>query len=484
MHWIALQPALSPAPDPASAAAVAALSGPAGDAPLVDPFAAAAWWALQFTPLAAQVDGVLVLEVSASERLFGGRTALLAQLFMPNGPLALMERAQGATSLIALGRLRCAAAVRPKAPSPVALPPTDVLPDALTLHTLTAAQAHLPTLARLGLGTWGQLRALPRGGLARRFGAGLVDALDRAYGQAPEVYPWLTLPDVFDASLELAASVECAPALLFGARRLLAQLLVWLRARQHGVLALELQWELDARRSNARHVDAHHSGGTHGRLVLRTAQPTQDMQHLARLLGEQLARVTLPAPVLHMRLRTLQTQALAGESISLLPDDVRQGDRLHQLLERLSARLGPAQVLRVALQADQRPERMQCWHPAAETDAAAGQNAAIKSGAACAHSTRARGLKHTIFRAQDALLPTWLLATPLRLATPGSGGPHYQGALTLLAGPQRIEAGWLEGDTHCALRDYFIARSPGAGLVWVYRERLGNLHWYLQGVFA
>ncbi len=468
MHWIALQPALEP--EPASAAAVLA----AGDAPLADPLAAAAWWALQFTPLVAQLDGVLVLEVSASERLFGGRAALLAQIFMPNGPLALMERAQGATSLIALGRLRCAAAVRPKAPSP----------DALPLHTLSAAQAHLPTLARLGLGTWGQLRALPRGGVARRFGAGLVDALDRAYGQAPEVYPWLTLPDVFDAPLELAASVESAPALLFGARRLLAQLQVWLRVRQQGVLALALQWELDARRSNARHVDAHRSGGTHGRLVLRTAQPTQDMQHLARLLGEQLARVTLPAPVLHMRLRTLQTQALAGESISLLPDDVRQGDRLHQLLERLSARLGPAQVLRVALQADQRPERMQCWHPAADSGAAAGQGGAIKSGAACAHSTRARGQNGSIFRAQDALLPTWLLPTPLRLAAPGAGGPHYLGALTLLAGPQRIEAGWLEGDAACALRDYFIARSPGAGLVWVYRERLGDLHWYLQGVFA
>jgi protein ImuB len=471
MHWIALQPAL----EPASAAAVLA----AGDAPLADPFAAAAWWALQFTPLAAQVDGVLVLEVSASERLFGGRHALLAQLFMQNGPLALVERAQGATSLIAIGRLRCAAA----------LPP-----DALPLHTLAAAQAHLPTLARLGVGTWGQLRALPRGGVVRRFGAGLVDALDRAYGQAPEVYPWLTLPDVFDAPLELAASVESAPALLFGARRLLAQLQVWLRARQHGVLALELQWELDARRSNALHVDAHHSGGALGRLVLRTAQPTQDMQHLGRLLGEQLARVTLPAPVLHMHLRTLQTQALAGESISLLPDDVRQGDRLHQLLERLSARLGPAQVLRVALQADQRPERMQCWRPAAEPlGAAAGQGSAIKSGAACAHSTRARGQKDAIFRTEDALLPTWLLATPLRLAEPHAGVPHYQGALTLLAGPQRIEAGWLEGDTHCALRDYFIARSPGAGLVWVYRERLrlqcalgqqGGLDWYLHGLFA
>jgi protein ImuB len=350
--------------------------------------------------------------------------------------------------------------------------------DALPVHTLAAARAHLPTLARLGIASWGQLRALPRGGLVRRFGAGLVDALDCAYGQRAEVYPWLTLPEVFDAPLELAASVENATALLFGARRLLAQLQVWLRARQRGVLALELLWELDARRSNALHVDAHHSGGAQGRLELRTAQPTQDMAHLARLLSEQLARVTLPAPVLHLRMRSLQTQSLALESISLLPDDVRAGDSLHQLLERLSARLGPEQVCSVHLHADHRPERMQSWCAAVD---------ATKSGAARAYSTRARGQIDLKEMAKDAIYPTWLLAMPLRL-TVHQGLPQHHGPLTLLAGPQRLEAGWLEGDA--ALRDYYVARSATAGLLWVYRERLSRQAsgaqalWYLHGIFA
>jgi len=85
-----------------------------------------------------------------------------------------------------------------------------------------------------------------------------------------------------------------------------------------------------------------------------------------------------------------------------------------------------------------------------------------------------------------------LLATPQRLAV-HHDGPHYQGLLTLLAGPQRLEAGWLDGDGPCALRDYFVARSASAGLVWVYRERLAGgaepdpsrpLCWYLHGLFA
>ena len=450
MHWIALQPA--------------------SDASLADATTAWAWRALQFTPMVARLESALVMEVSASERLFGGSMSLLAKLFEPNGPIAPVEYAQGTTSLIAFGRLQCAGAQVHSA---------DAMPaDALPVHTLAAARAHLPTLARLGIASWGQLRALPRGGLVRRFGAGLVDALDCAYGQRAEVYPWLTLPEVFDAPLELAASVENATALLFGARRLLAQLQVWLRARQRGVLALELLWELDARRSNALHVDAHHSGGAQGRLELRTAQPTQDMAHLARLLSEQLARVTLPAPVLHLRMRSLQTQSLALESISLLPDDVRAGDSLHQLLERLSARLGPEQVCSVHLHADHRPERMQSWCAAVD---------ATKSGAARAYSTRARGQIDLKEMAKDAIYPTWLLAMPLRL-TVHQGLPQHHGPLTLLAGPQRLEAGWLEGDA--ALRDYYVARSATAGLLWVYRERLSRQAsgaqalWYLHGIFA
>lgn len=445
MHWIALQPAPHDAADDAP--------------PLADALTALAWWALQFTPQVARVQDALVLEVSGSERLFGGRAALLQLIFKTNQPIAPVRYAQGATSLIAIGRLHALAAGLSG----------DLLPDALPLQALAAACPHLPTLVRLGCRSWGQLRALPRGGLARRFGAELVDALDRAYGLRPEVYPWLTLPEVFDARLELQSRVESAPALLFGARRLLAQLLVWLRARQRGVLALELLWELDA----------HRGVEPLGRLELRTAQATQDMQHLQRLLGEQLARVTLPAPVLYLRLRTLQTQPLGGESHSLLPEDLRHGDSLHQMLERVAARLGPAQVLCVHTQADHRPEYMQHWQPWTPQTQTGN---ATKKGAARAYPVRAGTLND-----YASLYPAWLLPAPQRLAV-HQGHPQYRGPLDLLIGPQRLEAGWLDGVA--ALRDYYVARSAAAGLVWVYRERLApdtredGPHWFLHGLFA
>ena len=78
MHWIALQPA--------------------SDASLADATTAWAWRALQFTPMVARLESALVMEVSASERLFGGSAALLDRIFEPNGPLAPVEYAQGTTS--------------------------------------------------------------------------------------------------------------------------------------------------------------------------------------------------------------------------------------------------------------------------------------------------------------------------------------------------------------------------------------------------
>lgn len=457
MHWLALRPG----PD-----AVWTNAAVNTGCELPDALLALAPWALQYTPKVARLGDALLLELSASERLWGGKRALLQQIYTSNKPLAPVHYAQGATSLVAYARLQNQDLVRTSS-------------DDLPLHTLAAARPHLATLERLGCSHWGQLRALPRGGVARRFGAPLLAALDQAYGAVPDVYPWLVLPEVFEATLELGAQVESAPALLFGARRLLEDLQRWLQLRQRGVLALELRWHMDERRNTA----------TQGQLELRSAEPSGDTAHLLRLAGEQLAQVTLPAPVHTLCLRTLETQKLGGETASLLLEARRPGDGWQQLLERLSARLGAQQVLQLQPCFDHRPEKMQRWHPAVNASQFIATNSA---------NTGARASKAIN---NSVLYPSWLLATPRPLALHRQR-PCYLGPLTLLAGAQRLEAAWWAG-SDCALRDYFLARSEQSGLLWIYRERLSgqgsaaagassaagqgadpDAHWYLHGLFG
>ena len=446
MQWIALRwlPEAEPAP---------------GQSPVVDSISVETlgWWALQYTPRVAWLDEALVMEVSACERLWGGRHGLMRRMNIENPASGhRLQQARGDTGLVALARLRMFAAGRQ--------PPTDV-PAALPLDTLSAAREHLDVLARMGCRTWGHVAALPRGGLSRRFGAGLREALDMAWGLCPERHTWLTLPDMFEQKLELPALAENASELMWSANRLLAALQVWLRARQRGVLAIELEWTLDLRRYNG--VDLPPTQA----VTVRTAEPTQDMAHLRRLMGERLALTQLAAPTSWLRLRSIETSPWAGASTSFLPDDSRKGDRLHELVERLSARLGPQQVRVPVPHADHRPECMQSWRPALRG----------KSEAASANASPA-----TAASQPDAVFPAWLLRDPPRLEM-RDGRPWYFGRLRLLAGPQRREGGWWIDDAmdkaggQPAMRDYFIAESPEGGLVWVFRE---NLHWFLQGIYA
>ncbi|MES2937799.1 MAG: DNA polymerase Y family protein [Pseudomonadota bacterium] len=434
MYWIALQPSHD------------------------DERTAWGWRALQFTPQVAWAEDALLLEVQASEKLWGGRRRLLRQLLKAGEVLAPATWAAGATALVALALLRLK--LRGEAP------PANV-PDGLPLDVLAAAREHLPMLERIGCRGWGQLRALPRGGLARRFGPALLAALDCAYGERPERYMWIELPESFDVKVELPALATSAPELMWAGQRLLSQLQVWLQARNRGVLAFELEWTLDLRRLDGKPLPPTE------RLEVRTAQPTQEMAHLRRMVNEQLARVSLGAPANHLRLRSLDTVPWGGRSTSLLPEDNRPGEKLHQFIERLSARLGEHNVLVPRMCEEHRPEGMQAWVPA-KLPLPSGERAGVRGASG------------------DAIYPPWLLPQPQLLPVQGDS-PHYMGRLRLITRLYRVETAWWE-EGGPALRDYFIARSEEAGLVWIFRERAlkddavpeheRRDRWYLQGLYA
>ena len=177
-------------------------------------------------------------------------------------------------------------------------------------------------------------------------------------------------------------------------------------------------------------------------------------------------------------------------------------DSLHQMVERVSARLGAHNVVQLHTRADHRPEVLQKWilinnlnkfksfissnniaknsintRPISEKTSHININNKFIDTSLAILKTQARAASRATSQAPsqaslqpDALYPTWLLSAPLPLAVL-HGTPHYQGPLTLVAGPQRLETGWFDAP---ALRDYFIAQSEQAGLLWVFKERLGE----------
>lgn len=435
----------------------AALLTPSPDTNTPIDFHGLAVWALQFTPRVAHLDEAVVMEVEACMRLFGGADSLRARITEESIQQGVGIVSWAPTSLAALAFAR--SGVTDGFTGPLAQ-----LLDRIPFEAVTAIAAHQPVLARLGCKTLGDVRRLPRGGISRRFDQHVLTALDQAYGLRPAVHEWVSLPESFAVKLELPGRVDTAASLMFGAHRLLLQMCGWLAARNSGTTAFVMRWFHDTLRSK--------TAGEGGELVIRTAGPSRDVRHLGRLLAEHLAKVELLAPVGDVEIAALEVHSLVDDNKTLIPDSLRSGEDLVLVLERLAARLGPECVLRPSVTEDHRLEWMQTWRPAVGMP-----------------KTRAPKLPRTL----DVPQPSWVLPKPLKLAV-ASDRPLYQGPLRLVVGPHRVEGGWWHREKNAAgqqetqnvQRDYWVALSQHAGILWVFQERLAHdqISWYLHGVFA
>ena len=184
---------------------------------------------------------------------------------------------------------------------------------------------------------------------------------------------------------------------------------------------------------------------------------------IERVLKERLELLVLPAPALSLRLQADGHELRDAGSQVLFDGSGGGQDVLAELFDRLTARLGETAVQRVACHADYRPEAASRFH-------------SVKEDAGL--SERKVGDGDT---ANMLPRPLWLIDPPEALREV-QGQPSRGGRLQLLAGPERIEAGWWDGAD--ARRDYFIAMDAGQRWCWIFRDPRPPGGWYLHGWFA
>ena len=305
------------------------------------------------------------------------------------------------------------------------------------LDTLPLAHAPLDertrdALAGMGVRRLRQLFALPRAGLRRRFGAGLLDVLDRLTGDAPDLRPCYQPPDLFEARFEFDDEVRYHTGLLFPLRRLLGDLCAFLVGRDGGVQRFELVFEHDLRPPSAHVVGA--------------MAPERDPARLFELAKLVLEREPIPAPVRAFGLRATELPPFVPAGRDLF--EARPASALDwpALQARLQARLGEDAVYQGAPHADPRPERAQ---------------------------RRVRELRGRFLAPPPLPRPAWLLERPIPLRGP---------APRLLAGPERIESGWWDGDD--VRRDYYVAETAAGQRAWVFCAAGERGPFMLHGWFA
>lgn len=423
--------------------------------------------ALAFTPAVTLHDEqTVLLEVQASLRLFGGLARLrqrVAAALTPLGHGVQMAAAPTALGAALLAQWYPARRGEDLVEGPHAtrLRLLQQLLNDAPVWLLGPGREHWEALQGMGLKTLSDLRQLPRSGVARRFGAGLLDQLGQAFGEQPDPRLWVGLAPVFESRLELFARAETSAQVQHGADVLLARLVAWAQARQSRVRCFSLLMLHERQRQTLLPPTE---------LVIELAEPALDIKHLQLLLRERLGRLEMAAPTLELQLLCSQVVAAPAPNGELFPTRASVEQGLLRLLERLRARLGEAQVQRLLPVADHRPERASIavpWVTPAATPAPPSPPLADPE--------------------LPLQRPAWLLAEPLPLAESSAATPLLQGRpLQLLSGPERIESGWWDGGL--IARDYYVAAAVDGSLVWVFRSRLtplpGEVNWYLQGRFA
>ena len=409
---------------------------------------------LQYTPqVTLAEESTLLLDIGASLRLFGGIRSLCRRVRADlrslgfTGKLSCAPTARAAWMLARAGGGR----VLKQQSSERAL-------YRLPVMVLPAAKPFASWFEGIGCDTIGDLRRLPRPGLQRRCGRALLDLLDCAFGSLPEVFEWIEAPTKFEAGMELFDRIENADLLLYGAQRLVLQLIGWLCAMQLAVRGIMLK--LEHERGRVARAPAE--------VEILLAEPVWHSDHIVRLLKERLGKLVLEAPVIGLVLQTTQLQPMEPPTESLFPEPGGTEEDQVRMIELLVARLGEDKVRQVKPVADYRPEVANTWVSIQEK------------------------VRETVITDQlppnlsSILRPTWLLVNPIPLLV-RNHRPFYGSPLRMVSGPERVEAGWW-GDT--AARDYWIAEGQEHALYWVYLERVGGTgedtepRWFLHGLFG
>jgi len=393
-----------------------------------------AGWAYGYSSqVSLREDDAILIEVGGSFSLFGPWPRLERRWREELNALGITHRlavAPTALGALALARAQDGALVGNAATLRQAL-------DALPIGHARLDPLVVEALRGMGLSRLREVYALPRAGLIRRFGAALAEHLDRLRGAAPDPLPLYRPPDRFHARMEFDHEIESSETLRFPLHRLVGDLCAFLTSRDGGVQQLAIVLEHDPLQFRQRAPT---------RLAIGLQSPQRDARTIFELCLLRLQASPVPAPV-----RALGVQAEnLPPFVPLARDlfDEARGAQLDwpQLADRLHNRLGADAVYALAVADDPRPEH--AWRK--------------RSIAPAAAPVRRPGPR-----------PGWLLRRPLPLR----GEPKR-----ILAGPERIEAGWWDGGD--LRRDYYVIETQQGQRAWAFRGIGGEAPWLLHGWFA
>ncbi|WP_258047781.1 Y-family DNA polymerase [Sphingomonas citri] len=437
--------------------------------------------ARRWTPVVAIEDSQsLLLDLTGVAHLHGGEARLARRLVRLLARLGITARVAIADT--AGAAWACAHHAEPERGGVTILPPGATL-DALAplpVASLRVDERALELLRRLGVDTVGQLAALPRAPLARRFGTALAQRLDQASGRAPEPLAPVVPPVAITVEQRFAEPLLTAEPIAHWIGQLVDRLAAELARAGRGARQLLLA---------ATRVDA-----AVQTLRVGFARPTRARDHLRRLLVRRVERIDPGFGIEALTLHVQRADPLAPE---YLDGDLAEGERpdLAPLVDAIVNRIGAARLWRARAVESDVPERSVAG--AAPLDPPERAAPALRRDDVRRLDTRdadhpwhprwprpTRLLRHP--EPLDHVLAELPDQPPKRFTWRGESHVVVRGD-----GPERIAGEWWRrrGERD-AVRDYYQVEDEAGRRYWLFRrgdgERgaTGDLSWYMHGTFG
>jgi protein ImuB len=411
-------------------------------------------WAIGYSPVVAPdpPDG-LWIDIAGVAHLFGSEEDLLQDLtdrLSCQGIAARAAVADAPGAAWAVARFGSGGVV-----------PTGRMVDVvapLPVRALRLAADKLSALHRLGIDRVGQLAAIPRAPMVRRFGRDVALRLDQALGHAFEPISPLIPQETPMTSCVFAEPIGRLEDLKKVLLRLCRDLCRQLERRGEGVRRLDfIVQRTDQKGANLR---------------IGTARATRDASHLAKLFDERLQTIDPGFGIEEVVLIASKIEPMAEaqtEARGIAENDSFDAD-MGRLVDRLGARIGVGKVYRFAPVQSLVPERMARKIPALAPPTGSVWPEALPR-------------------------PTRLLDPPEPVVATALLPDHppaffvwrkVRHKVAKADGPERIAPEWWNGDKGSAARDYYRVETEQGGRFWIFRDAPTDEggRWWMHGLFS
>jgi len=454
-------------------------------------------WAQGLSPVVhIEGDDTLIVDITGCERLFGGQANLLQTAM--EGLITQGFTVRGA----AADTVGAAWALSHAHPQPTVIAESgrtaaDLAP--LPVWSLRIDDDVVAALASVGVETVGSLLHLPRSSLASRFGEGLLDRLDQALGDLPEVLTPYQPQTVLTSRMHFGATTADRSVLTEGVHWATERFCEQLARRVAGVRQAFVTFYCPVS-PPSEEVGRLHTARTHAAtLEVNLSQPTRSAKHLMKLMRVRLDELCLPTPAESLTVWAREIDPLDDRQGELFDTGAEDELKLGDLLDRLAVRLGSSAVVRPRLCSDYQPERAFDYVPVTG-NGRNGQASPVRGGNSTHGPTSlsvppSRGRKSAPRpvegdAASMGLRPLRLSPNPIEIAAISvvpDGPPiafRFEGVQHAIAdsiGPERIETGWWRGPH--VQRDYYRVTTTHGRRYWIFRDH-GAGRWFLHGWFA